>query len=162
MSDVATYLQAPRDYNGRKPVLFLAGGIGGCPDWQSDAFRALDDLVIVVANPRQANFPIHQPSAAAAQIAWEHRYLERADVVLFWFPDSGPVPQPIALFELGCYAAAQAGKPVAVGADPAYVRRGDVVTQLRLRRPDLAVHSTLADTCAQARLLVDRLHSAAR
>jgi hypothetical protein len=37
-------------------------------------------------------------------------------------------------------------KPIAVGADPGYVRRLDVVLQLSHARPDVPVHATLAAT----------------
>lgn len=99
-----------------------------------------------------ADFPIHDPGAAAGQIAWEFEHLRRADVVLFWFPDSGPVVQPIVLYELGAHAAA--GKPIAVGCDPSYVRRADVVLQLGHARPEVTVRDTLGAACADVRALL--------
>ena len=30
------YVQAPQPYEGPGPVLFLAGAITGCPDWQAE------------------------------------------------------------------------------------------------------------------------------
>jgi SAM-dependent methyltransferase len=134
--------------DGRTAV-FLAGGISGCPDWQAEACALLAHLPITVLNPRRANFPIDDPSAAASQIRWEYEHLRAADVVVFWFPDSGPVTQPIALFELGAHATA--GKPLVVGCDPSYVRRDDVVYQLGLARPELTVHSDLRSVCFQVR-----------
>lgn len=141
------YIEAPDEYTGKGPAVFLAGGITGCPDWQSEA-RDLIPCSVVVLNPRRADFPIHDPSAAAAQIDWEYRHLRRADVVLFWFPDSGPIVQPIALYELGAHAAS--GKRIAVGADPDYIRRADVVLQLGHVRPDVPVRHHLAAACADA------------
>lgn len=73
--------------------------------------------------------------------------LERAAVVLFWFA-AGPSPQPIALYELGRLA--DTGRPIAVGADPGYVRRADVRVQMALSRPGLVVRSDLAGTVAAA------------
>jgi hypothetical protein len=148
----AVYVEAVTDYTGDLPSVFLAGGITGCPDWQATAFDALADLPVAVFNPRRKNFPIHDPSASAEQIAWEHRHLQRADVALFWFPASGPVVQPIALYELGRYASLVL--EVAVGADPAYVRRQDVEIQMQLARPDIAVHDTLTATVTEARRLL--------
>jgi len=72
--------------------------------------------------------------------------------VLFWFPASGPVVQPIALYELGRYASLVS--EVAVGADAAYARRQDVEIQMRLARPDIAVNNTLAATATEARRLL--------
>ena len=48
------------------------------------------------------------------------------------------------LYELGRWAASD--KPLAVGADPAYERRFDVVQQLGLARPGLTVHADLEST----------------
>ena len=151
------YVEAPEEFDGGAPIVFLAGGITGCPDWQAEASRILNRTRVAVLNPRRADFPIHDPSAAEAQIDWEFRYLQLADVVLFWFPESGDVPQPIALYELGAHAAT--GKPIAVGTDPAYVRRADVVHQLRRARPHVPVRFELKAVCTDALRLFPR-HSA--
>lgn len=104
---------------------------------------------LMVLSPRRANFPIHDPAAAAEQIEWEYQALRAADVVLFWFPKSTSA-QPIALFELGAHSANPV-KRIVVGADPAYSRRQDVEIQLRLvRGPRFPVHSDLATTCMAA------------
>lgn len=142
------YVEAPTEYDGDHPSLFLAGGITDCPDWQAEACEHLASTPIAVFNPRRANFPIHDPTAAQGQIDWEFRHLDRADAVLFWFA-SGPSVQPIALYELGSHAAG--GKLMVVGADPQYVRRQDVVLQLGHIRPDLHVFDTLAETCTYAK-----------
>lgn len=151
----ALYVESPQRYDGDRPLVFLAGGISGCPDWQSQAYQLLADLPVAVANPRRCNFPIHDPDAAAEQIEWEHRHLERADLPLFWFPDSGPVPQPIALFELGAYVDSR--KPIVVGCHPDYVRRADLEHQMRLRRPDTPVFSELFAVAVEARRIVRNL-----
>lgn len=146
---LAAHIECPEQYTGDKPRLFLAGGIAGCPDWQAEAFGQIAHLPIAVLNPRRRHFPIGQPEAAEEQIVWEFGELTDADVILFWFPDSGPgIPQPIALLELGRYLAL--GRTVAVGADPNFVRRADVVIQTRLARPELTVRSTLRQTVADA------------
>lgn len=148
------YVEAPHEYNGDAPSLFLAGGITDCPDWQAEARRLLADAPIAVLNPRRATFPIDDPSAAASQISWEFRHLRKADLVLFWFPASSAL-QPISLYELGAHAAA--GKPIAVGADPGYPRRADVVLQLGHIRPEVTVVDSLAATCRLARSGLVRL-----
>lgn len=86
----------------------------------------------------------------ARQIRWEFEHLSRADAILFWF--SFETLQPIVLFELGCWASS--AKPLAMGAHPGYPRRFDVVQQLGLIRPGLAVHTDLAATCVAANDLV--------
>lgn len=94
----------------------------------------------------------------AQQVAWEHRYLHeephRADVVLVWFaPSPEPtVVQPIVWYELGRLV--QRGARLAVGADRGYLRRRDVLIQMRLAAPGLAVHDSLAATAEAARQLL--------
>jgi hypothetical protein len=149
-----TYFEPPADYRSDGPSLFLAGGITNCPDWQAEARALLADLPgLVLLNPRRRSFPINDPGAAAGQVAWEYRHLMRASAVLFWFP-AGPSPQPIALYELGRYVAL--GKLLAVGADPGYLRRADVLLQLSHARPDLRVYDTLDTVCKEARRLVNK------
>jgi hypothetical protein len=144
-------VQAPQPYAGPGPVLFLAGGITDCPDWQTEAVELLRDTPgLTVLDPRRAAFDLADPAAAIEQITWEHTHLHRADVVLFWFAPGGSV-QPITLYELGVHVTR--GVPLAVGADPGYPRRLDVEVQLALARPGLRVHDTLADTVAAAGLL---------
>ena len=126
-----------------RPVIFLAGGITGCPDWQAEAVTRMAGLHATVANPRRPEVLPDDPDLNAEQVAWENDLLELADAVLFWFP-GGSSLQPIALYELGKIAAGC--KPVAVGADPGYSRRADVILQLSHARPGLAVHSTLSAT----------------
>lgn len=144
----ALYVEASTEYEGNRVSVFLAGGITGCPDWQAEARKRLDDLPIAILNPRRADFPIDDPSAARGQIEWEFRHLRRVSVVMFWFPASGPVTQPIALYELGRHAALT--RRIVVGADPAYIRRQDVDIQLKLARPEIAVYDTLEDTAGRA------------
>jgi Nucleoside 2-deoxyribosyltransferase like len=141
------YVEAPEDYRGGGPSIFLAGGITDCPDWQADAVRMLAGVPVTILNPRRRHFDTDDPTAAEAQIRWEHTHLDRAAVVLFWFT-AGPSPQPIALYELGRLA--DTGRPIAVGADPGYRRRADVRMQLALSRPGLVVRSDLAGTVAAA------------
>jgi hypothetical protein len=129
--------------------LAWAGGITGVEDWQARAWQLLSDYEFTVLNPRRAAFPLHDPDAHAEQVAWEHRHLQRADVILFWFAASSSSDQPIALYELGAHAARN--RAIAVGADPEYSRRRDVVEQLRHARPELTVWSTLEATVDAAR-----------
>ncbi len=145
------YVEAPTEYTATDPAVFLAGGITDCPDWQLVARDLLADAPCVVLNPRRADFPIHDPGAAAGQIDWEFRHLRLADVVLFWFPASTSV-QPIALYELGAHAAM--GKPIAVGTDPLYSRRMDVALQLEHVRPDVPVYHSLARVVAETRRIL--------
>lgn len=144
----ATYVEAPAEYDGPGPSLFLAGGITGTFDWQADLVARLADLPLALLNPRRRNFPMDDPAAAGAQIAWEYRHLRRAAAVLFWFPPETLCP--IALFELGgrTQVCAQA---LFVGTHPDYQRRRDVEIQLGLARPEVAVVSDPAALADQVR-----------
>lgn len=139
------YVEAPECYavGGEKVTVFLAGGITGCPDWQATIVSLLSDTDLVLFNPRQANFPIHDPIAADEQIQWEHDHLHRADRILFWLPAENQAGCPIALFELGYWL--HSDKPLEIGVEPGYVREQDVRIQTALARPLLSIVSTLED-----------------
>src|SRR5688572_30707591 len=118
------------------PCLFLAGGISNCPPWQGDlAGRLAPELSTwTLLDPRR-EVPPEDDEQVAAQIEWEHRHLQRAEAVLFWFPEETLCP--ITLYELGKMSMTR--KRLFVGVHPGYKRRRDVVHQLRLVRPEVTV-----------------------
>jgi hypothetical protein len=131
-----------------RPMLFLAGGITACPDWQGEMIRLLDPLPRewVVLNPRRAQIPIHDADPAVAQITWEHHALRAAKAILFWFPKESVCP--IALYELGAWSMTQ--RPIFVGAHDDYPRRLDIDVQTRLVRPDVSTRArTLEELAAE-------------
>lgn len=137
------YVEAPFEYEALdRPSIFLAGGITGCPDWQADVRSMLEEsgVDLDILSPRRANFPIHDPGAAEAQIAWEYRHLRKASSILFWFPKDTLCP--IVLYELGAWS--MTNKPIFVGVEPGYQRTQDVVIQTRLARPEVVVTDNLA------------------
>ncbi|MCW8138617.1 MAG: nucleoside 2-deoxyribosyltransferase domain-containing protein [Planctomycetota bacterium] len=140
----ARTLRAPAELNGVDPgaLLFLAGGVSQCPDWQTDMILrlapALDGWTLV--NPRLAR-PPRDPAAVEAEIAWEFRHLHGADAVLFWL--TPPTPCPVSLYELG--KVSMTTKPLFVGVHPEFPLRSDVVVQTRLTRPDARVVDSLDD-----------------
>lgn len=144
-------IEAPNEWQGHglKPSLFLAGGITDCPDWQQELIAMLEDIDVAAFNPRRKNFPIHDPSAAHAQIEWEHRHLRKADYILFWFPCETLCP--IVLYELGAWSMTQ--KPIIVGVHPDYKRRRDVEIQTKLARPGVPVVSSLGELAAAVKRL---------
>lgn len=123
-----------------RPSIFLAGGIVGCPDWQSETEEQLSGSYKVY-NPRQTEFDFSKKDAAREQIQWEYRFLNKADAIMFWFCEE--TIQPIVMFELGRWSYVQ--KTIFVGSDPNYTRRTDVVEQLWLARPNLRVHNDLQE-----------------
>lgn len=134
------YMEAPdrlkegtlEQYN--LPTIFLAGGITGCPDWQSAIRTMLTGVYIF--NPRRKDFPIGDPNAALEQITWEHDHLRLADAILFWFPCETLCP--IVLYELGTWSM-QFHKPIFIGVHPDYKRKQDVEIQTKLVRPEVAI-----------------------
>jgi len=145
-----TYIEAPNVYDDRtstKPSIFLAGGITGCWDWQAKATRALEGLELVILNPRRAQFPMGDPSAARGQIEWEYDHLNKATAIMFWFAEEAT--QPIALLELGSWS--RSNKLLFVGVDDHYPRREDIRIQLGLARPDLPIYRKLGDVTGAIR-----------
>ncbi|MBY0456554.1 MAG: nucleoside 2-deoxyribosyltransferase domain-containing protein [Gemmataceae bacterium] len=141
-----TYVEAPTEYNGTGPSVFLAGGISGTFDWQTAVVEQLAHLPITLLNPRRKNFPMDDPAVAEEQIGWEFRHLRRATAVLFWFPPETLCP--IALFELGGRVLVP-HQALFVGTDPNYARRLDVEVQLRLARPEVRVASSVNELAEQ-------------
>ncbi|MCL4296165.1 MAG: hypothetical protein KJ077_10575 [Anaerolineae bacterium] len=137
------YIECPKAWDPLlgQPGLFLAGGIVGCPDWQTEMVKLLSGTNYAVLNPRRAQFPIHDSSAAYAQIKWEFDHLRKANVISFWF--CAEKLQPIVMYELGAWS--MAGKPLFVGVDPDYARLQDVQIQTNLVRPDVTIVYSLAD-----------------
>ena len=137
------YIESPNELKdkGRGKAIFLAGGISNCPDWQQEMRYLLRDTDLVLLNPRRADFPIDDPSAADAQITWEHNNLRKADAILFWFPCETLCP--IVLYELGAWS--MTTKPLFVGVHSNYARYQDVEIQTRLVRPDVQICHSLVD-----------------
>ncbi len=138
------YIESPTwlsRFSLQKKVLFLAGGITGCPDWQQEMRRKLADTDWILLNPRRKHFPIHDPSAAPAQITWEYMHLRKATAILFWFPCETICP--IVLYELGAWSVMD--KPLFIGVHPDYSRRLDVEIQTSLVRPDIDIVYSLEE-----------------
>jgi hypothetical protein len=120
------------------PSLFMAGGITGVPDWQSELLTILERMQckLSLVNPRRSHFDVKNKAQALEQIRWEYLMLRRCDGVMFWF--AAETVQPIVLFELGAHLMV-AGKPLFIGIHPDYPRRVDVEVQTSLIRPDLEI-----------------------
>jgi hypothetical protein len=102
-----------------KFVVYLAGAIdmGAAEDWQAEVIERLKDTDVTLLNPRRT----FKPETLSEQILWELGAMDRADVVLMWFPSQSQAP--IALLETGLYM--QSGK-LLIGAGKDYYRRANL------------------------------------
>lgn len=119
------------------PLIFLAGGISNCEDWQSKALEMLSSEespmpTFGVLNPRRPNF---NECEVIKQIQWEWLHFQKACAAIFWFPKETLCP--ITLFEYGKWL--MTSNPVFVGTDPDYERRLDIVEQTRLENKEVVV-----------------------
>ena len=147
------YIQCPDELVKVQPkdtVIFLAGGITGCENWQQDVYDnvycansgAMDNIILV--NPRRQGFDVDNVYDSVAQIEWEHRHLNMADEVYFWFPKSGLCI--ITMFELGWALGSK--KKVRVGCHPEYCRAFDVKEQIKNKAPWVTVVPSLEELFA--------------
>lgn len=121
----------------KRKSIFLAGGITGCDDWQSDLIHELENLNdsglfdlggLVIFNPRRDNFDVMDMEVKIEQIKWEHKCLEKCGICSFFFPASESV-QPITLYELGRHLGDHTS---VVSIQEGYKRAEDVKIQLAL------------------------------
>jgi hypothetical protein len=129
------HFQCPRDVSELDElaktnfIVFLAGGITGCDDWQLKVVNRLQDVKgLVLVNPRREFFDKDKISIKE-QIEWEYEAIKKSKEIAFWF--TPPTLNPITLFEYGkCLVNKE--KAVLVGIHPDYARREDVIIQTEL------------------------------
>jgi hypothetical protein len=136
-------IKSPTEFERQVPLfivsLFLAGGVTGTPDWQTEMVAKLGDSPLLLLNPRREHFDVTDPQRAVQQIEWEYQHLRRANAVSFWFPKETLCP--ITLFEYGYWLGGR--KPLFVGCDPEYSRRFDLEQQTRLERSEIHIVNSL-------------------
>ena len=129
----------------KRKSIFLAGGITGCDNWQSDLIDELRDLGnsslfdlggLVIFNPRRDNFDVMDMGVKIEQIRWEHKCLEKCDICSFFFPASESV-QPITLYELGRHSKHHTS---VVSIQEGYKRAEDVKIQMALDGDHCAIY----------------------
>lgn len=146
MNNSLRHIRCPDECFGKRnpndSLVFVAGGISGCPLWQDDFVKMMMDLKWngTLINPRRVIYP-EDPDWEDDhfQISWEFRHLRISDTVIFWFPCETLCP--ITLFEYGKMLGQ--AKDVVVGVHPDYKRRKDIIIQTSLERPSLKIHSNL-------------------
>jgi len=125
----ATEIKAPGKFDGiDKPSVFLAGAIdqGKAENWQEKVARALDDLDVVVLNPRRDDWDASWEQSAdnpefRQQVEWELSAQEKADVVIFVFTADSKAP--ITFLEMGLFAP---HKTAIVCAEEGFYRQGNL------------------------------------
>jgi len=143
-----SYIECPEEYEGKRPIVFMAGGISGCSDWQTTVKHLIHKQCpgLVPLNPRRLNFDVHQKNVHHEQIQWEFDALRKSAVIIFWFPKETLCP--ITLYELGTWSVLHKthGSDIIVGTDPKYARAMDVKTQLSLlTESDFPIAHSLQD-----------------
>lgn len=127
--------------------LFLAGGISGASNWQSEMVALLESTDLLIMNPRREDYPHDDPDAERLQVRWEHHHLQNAHAVSFWFV--AETLCPITLFELGTCIAR--GQTIFVGIHPDYARKNNVLVQLELARPEIEAVFSLENLANQVK-----------
>lgn len=137
------YIQCPDDFNSIYDTsissayqhrIFLAGGITGCGDWQSEVASKITGKYTIVVNPRRKNWD--DSITTKEQVTWEFEAIRRCDNIFFWF--TPPTMNPITLLEYGKVLENREqfhGNQIFVGCHPEYARREDVIVQTKLARP---------------------------
>lgn len=134
------------DVTQHEKSLFVAGGISGCEQWQKQFISFLKPVSnLVLLNPRRETYDLKNLEMSHEQIEWEHRHLEAADGISFWFPYETLCP--ITLYELGYWM--NSNKQIFIGTHPLYARRFDVVKQTSLSRPNIVVVHSLKELVLQ-------------
>jgi hypothetical protein len=141
-------IQSPNNTHFTGKSLFLAGGISGCSNWQSQVIESLSDTNLVLVNPRREDYISSDLLMEREQITWEHKMLSRSHAILFWFPPETLCP--ITLFELGTVVEV-VDKKIFIGCDLNYKRLRDINIQLSLRRPGQNIHYNLPSLIEEVR-----------
>lgn len=130
-------------YGTGRPIVFLAGSIemGQAEPWQAEVETYLQDLDIIILNPRRDDWDSsweqsYENPKFREQVEWELLGLEEANLVAMYF--SPGTKSPITLLELGlCLRATN----LIVCCPRGYWRRGNV--EILCRRYDVPFFETL-------------------
>ena len=112
------------------------------------------DEELIIANPRRPEGIPRVGDIAKEQITWEHRNLQLARVVMFYFVKGPGIITPLELGkELG------RGSPIVLGIDKSFDRPFDIETQAHLERPELPIYRTLDETVVAAAALARQIRA---
>lgn len=141
-----------------RPDIFVAGPISGAEDWQNQAEKLLENIErgeeLIIANPRRPEGIPRVGDIAKEQITWEHRNLQLARVVMFYFVKGPGIITPLELGkELG------RGSPIVLGIGKSFDRPFDIETQAHLEQPELPIYHTLDETVVAAAALAKQIRA---
>jgi hypothetical protein len=118
----------PLILNSNQPIIFLADSIdmGVAEQWQEAVEAAIDDLDVVILNPRRDAWDSSWPQTLdnkefREQVEWELDGQERADLIAFYFAPN--TKSPVTMLELGLFA--REGKAI-VCCPQGFWRKGNV------------------------------------
>ena len=160
-------ITAPEKIGKDGYMLFLAGGITDCDNWQKvvqyELCRIFKNDSLIILNPRRDNFPIDDPAAAVEQVTWEFNALEKCDMFSMYFA-GGKSDQPICMYEYGRHLAKLGESKYnldtfVVTACKEYKRYNGVIIQTRLVNNRIVVNSTLDE---HINTIVDKLNKVFR
>ena len=141
-----------------RPDIFVAGPISGAEDWQNQAEKLLENIErgeeLIIAKPRRPEGIPRVGDIAKEQITWEHRNLQLARVVMFYFVKGPGIITPLEFGkELG------RGSPIVLGIDKSFDRPFDIETQAHLEQPELPIYHTLDETVVAAAALARQIRA---
>lgn len=110
-------------------LIFLAGSIemGQAENWQKELIEVLNKPYNTILNPRRDDWDSTWVQSIdndqfKKQVDWELNYLEKADLVIFYFAKN--TKSPITLLELGLISGLN--KKAIIYCDPDFWRRGNI------------------------------------
>jgi hypothetical protein len=148
--------KAPKRIPLDHPSVFLAGSIemGKARLWQDEMTKALQDLPVLVLNPRRPDWNSEWKQTEdfgpfKEQVDWEMDYLDDVDVIALYFQPG--TMSPISLLELGLHAAS--GK-VVVYCPEGFWRKGNV--DIVCHRYGLTMVDTQEELIAETRRRLEK------
>jgi hypothetical protein len=147
------------------PTIFLAGPIQGAPNWQNEAIQYIQNLnsKINIANPRREY--LDGTFVYGAQVDWETHHLNKANIngaILFWLAKEEEhfcerAYAQTTRFELAEWKVKQemTGSKLVVGIEEGFSNAKYIQRRFSQDCPEVAITSTLEDTCKEAVRLVN-------
>jgi hypothetical protein len=155
MKVAATEIKAPGKYSKGKYTIFLAGAIdqGQAEDWQKKIARSLDDLDLLVLNPRRDDWDSSLEQVASnpefkQQVMWEVTAMEAADLVVYVFTKDSKAP--ITFFEFGAFGTT---KDAIVCAEDGFYRQGNL--DIYCEHFDVPIYHNLDEMIADLHALLE-------